>query len=196
MKREECKEWAKEEAVWNRLKNPFKRMRFVVEIKSKLAATATCQRAQWTRMQISPDPNDIHLQGQNRLAFYHHYHPPNHNKRLSARCEPAPTRLLRDNTLTGVLTIWCRAREIQPQEQVSSAYFSLKQKARVEWALCTCAHQPPRQENLYKSLTCQSWRRPANTDSLNLLFTFLHTAETVVREARRTKVTAQVYKRV
>lgn len=50
-----------------------------------------------------------------------------------------------------------------------------KQKARVQWALYTNTHKHTFEKKKDNPLTCRSWRRLANTDSLKLLFTRLHT---------------------
>lgn len=124
--------------------------------------------------------------------------PPKHNTLLSLRYQNPP-----NPTLLPSCTESHSHRHFQGNSLVQSEgsvitrddiVFSLhsRQKARVQWALCTNTHK---QTGIFKknTLTYPSWRRLANTDSLKLLFSRLHTGGN--GRGQGASVTTPVYKR-
>lgn len=121
--------------------------------------------AQWTGMQIRPWCKCHTSSGAKQTVFIP---PPQHNTLLSVQSETPPAPLSHCNTSRSTSTI---ARD--------NIIFLLhcKQRAGEQWALYTQTHTLRRGKGKKKDkpLTCLSWRRLANTDSLKLLFTGPHT---------------------
>lgn len=147
-------------------------------------------------MQISPDANVIRLQGQNRLSLYQ---PPNttHFSLCVLSGPPdSPPILKRTHTNTSRRQS-CAEREKcnGKRETTSSSYFTLNKRPEYSGLLTQMHTNTLWEKKKDKPLTCLSWRRLANTDSLKLLFTFLHTAGNGWWERPSANVATPVYKR-
>lgn len=142
-------------------------------------------------MQISPDANVIHVWVQNRQSLYR---PPSITHfPLCVIKHPTSPAVLYWNTLMQTLPgdnleEWEKCNHKRHRHLLTS---HSNKKSTVQWAFNANTHKHTQD----KPLTCPSWRRRANTDSLKLLYTFLHTVGNSWRRSPGANGTTEVCKK-